>query len=571
MSRKSSKSIAIALQIVLGIVLAAILGMLSGLLTLYQPLADWVNKSHHSLPVLLLSLTAVLAAMIAVAIWQSSSSKDEKEPLTREDLNAEMRKAIEAGYDLARREGRIPAQSEIDKDAEINRLAQELQKLQREVAARSSEPSEAELEKLLKVGDLDGALRLKSQQVEARRKRLSRDLYELGTIHELRFEWPQSLAAFREAWEIGHELEQGFKYADFAAKLNHFPEAIATYEELLRIYTDTFGRAKTLNNLGELYRATHRTKEAEQVYTEALAIFRALDEVDPGAYLSYVAGTLDNLAIIYHITQRVPEAAQAFKEALAIYRKLAATNPEEYLADVSMALGNVANFFSRTHRPEEAEKAYTESLGIRRKLAGTDPKAYLRDVGTTLNNMASFYTETERFGEAERACTEALDIRRGLAKANPDAHSHEVAMTLNNLGQICLVTGRAGEAEKAYSEAIAICQKLAQANADAWLPYVAMTVSNLALVFLIAGRLEEAEVQAREAEEILEPFWRAGPELHGNLMASILGARARIAEARQHVLEPCVLARRALAAAYDPVLKKQIQSDIERLCRGPAG
>ena len=79
------------------------------------------------------------------------------------------------------------------------------------------------------------SLRLKSQQVQARREESARDLYELGTIHELRFEWPQALTAYREAWESGKDPDHGFKYAHLSQKLNRFNEAISTYEALLNI------------------------------------------------------------------------------------------------------------------------------------------------------------------------------------------------------------------------------------------------------------------------------------------------------------------------------------------------
>jgi tetratricopeptide (TPR) repeat protein len=248
MPGKSSKSIAVVLLIVLGIIFAAVAGLLSNLLAGHPYLSSWVNNNPwYSFRVLLAALTVVTTALIAVAVWQfrvSNNSKDQQ--VTLQHLDAATRTMLEGFREVARQQGLIPAQSDQNKDAEITRLTQELKKLQQQVAARSSEPSEAELEKLLSARDLDGALRLKTQQVQARRaesERLPRDLYELGTIHELRFEWPQALAAFREAWQLGRDPEHGFKYAHFAAKLNHFPEAIAAYEALLQVYADPADRA----------------------------------------------------------------------------------------------------------------------------------------------------------------------------------------------------------------------------------------------------------------------------------------------------------------------------------------
>ena len=170
--------------------------------------------------------------------------------------------------------------------------------------------------------------------------------------------------------------------------------------------------------------------------------------------------------------------------------------------------------------------------------------------------------------EAVNIYDEALDLYHKLARANPDAYLPDVAMTLNNLAILYSANNRMDDAEKAYDEALDLYRKLARANPDAYLPDVAMTLNNLANFYLSADRIQEAEKHATEAERILDPLWQANPELHGNLMARILWNRALIAEASRQPSEACALARRALAAAYDPVLKQSIQKLIDRLSPG---
>ena len=204
MARKSARSIAVVVQIVLVIVLAGLLGLLQDLLSNHPWFAIWVKTNERFwFWILGASLVVVIAAMIAVALWQQFASRG-PEPATREDLDAQARKILEGFYDAARKAGGVPEQDLKAKEAEITRLTQELAKLQEELAARASEPAEAELSKLLAAGDLDGAFRVKSRQVERRQaesEKLPRDLYELGVICELRFDWPAALANFRKAWE----------------------------------------------------------------------------------------------------------------------------------------------------------------------------------------------------------------------------------------------------------------------------------------------------------------------------------------------------------------------------------
>jgi tetratricopeptide (TPR) repeat protein len=619
MPRSSTKSIAIILQTGLASILAALLGLLVNLVAGHQaPLNLLVAQRWYNPTNLVIIATACTIATLGIAFWQHSfSNKSKDQPATLEDLEDETRRVLEGYYDAAIKEGRIPEMELKAKDEEIGRLIIELQKLQNELTIRSSLAREDELSKLLDARDFDGALQLKCQQIEARRKNakeLPRELFELGTIHELRQEFPEALAAYRESWEQSSDTEYGIKYAHFAAKLNHHAEAIRAYEALLLTYKDPSDRAYTLNNLGILYLGTQRMKEAEQAYDEALAIYRKLAETNsdafmpdvaitlnnianlysdtqrmkeaeqvyaevltirrklaeanPDKYLPYVANALNNLANLYRDTQRMKEAVNIYDEALDLYHKLARANPDAYLPDVAMTLNNLAILTAPTTGMDDAEKAYDEALDLRRKLARANPDAYLPNVATTLNNLGVLYRANNRMDDAEKAYDEALDLYRKLANANPDAYLPDVATTLNNLAILYSVNNRMDDAEKAYDEALDLYRKLARANPDAYLPDVAMTLNNLANFYLSADRIQEAEKHATEAERILDPLWQANPELHGNLMARILWNRALIAEASRQPSEACALARRALAAAYDPVLKQSIQKLIDRLSPG---
>jgi tetratricopeptide (TPR) repeat protein len=461
------------------------------------------------------------------AIREEQAEQGKRQVADSEKLDAIL-KMLAGRFDAGIEAGNVPESALSEKDALIARQAEELEALRTQLSARAAEPAkaepkDAELSAALANGDLDAALRLQHQQTESAGVDYARELYTLGKIHELRFEWPQALEAYRQSWERGGDPEYGFYYAWFAQKLNHFGEAGAVYEGLLRVHKEPTDRAMTLNNL----------------------------------------------AILYSDTQRMQEAERAYGEALAIRRKLAEANPDAYLPDVATTLNNFANLYRDTQRMQEAERAYGEALAIRRKLAEANPDAYLPYVAMTLNNLAVLYRATQRMQEAERAYGEALDLRRKLAEANPDAYLPDVAMTLNNLAILYRDTQRMQEAERAYGEALDLRRKLAEANPDAYLPNVATTLNNLAYLLLSDGRREEAGAHASEAMGILDPLWRANPALHGNLLARVLWTRALVAEARSEP-EACGFARRGLEAAYDSELKQSIQEVIDRMCSGPA-
>src|SRR5262249_37083157 len=143
-------------------------------------------------------------------------------PQVAEDTAA-IRQIVES-LNRALQEGRISKEQLQNKDAEIARLTIELHKFREDLAARASEPNEAILSELLAEGDLDGALQLKKQRVTVESQSLSRDLFELGAIHELRSDWSEALAAYRKAWQLERNFEFGFKYAFFTQRQKHFSE-----------------------------------------------------------------------------------------------------------------------------------------------------------------------------------------------------------------------------------------------------------------------------------------------------------------------------------------------------------
>jgi tetratricopeptide (TPR) repeat protein len=223
--------------------------------------------------------------------------------------------------------------------------------------------------------------------------KFAQDLFELGTIQQLRFNWPNALKAYREAWHLKRNPEYGFQYGHLAQQQNQFQEAVGVYETVLTLY-------------------------------------RELAKANPEAYLPYVATTLNNLALLYSATQRMKAAEEAYREALSTYRELAKANPEAYLPYVATTLNNLAVLYSDTQRMKAAEGAYREALSIRRELAKANPETYLPDVAMTLNNLANLYRATQRLKAAEECCREAERLLDPLWHANPQVHGDLMAKIL---------------------------------------------------------------------------------------------------------------------------------------------
>ena len=441
-------------------------------------------------------------------------------------------KMVEFLYNKALAEGKTQPQSDQAKDAVINRLTEELEKYKAALTARpESKDSSAEQDEAYKkaigANDFDAALRIKSEMTKQSSSNAARDLFDLGRVHEFRFEWPQALDCYRQAWRLSHNREHGFQLARLEQFLNHHTEAIAAYEAVVPLYSEPGSRAQVLNNLGNVYTDTHRIKDGNRALNEAVATFRGCAQENPDVYLPLVATGLINLAGNYFSENRLDDAEGAWKEALSVYQTLARSNQE----------------------------------------------ANLPRIAAILINLGALYFRRGRLNEAEAACDEAVVILRNLAKDGSETHLSDLAMALDNRTGLYAGRGQMKEARSALGEAISILRELAKANPDSRLPELANALNNLVLLDFLGGRLEDAINHAVEARRILTPIWEINPSAHGDLMARIHRNRAEIAEAvakatNQPTTEACALARRALAAALDPALKQQIHQLIDRLCPG---
>ncbi|MFN5856099.1 MAG: tetratricopeptide repeat protein [Pseudanabaenaceae cyanobacterium] len=132
----------------------------------------------------------------------------------------------------------------------------------------------------------------------------------------------------------------------------------------------------------------YKLKQAEQLYQEALEIYRKLAAQNPDTFLPYVAATLNNLAVLHWNTNEMAIALSEYTEALGIYRELAEQNPTTFLPDVADTLNNLGLFHQNTNESDLAMSAYQEALQIYQEFALKNPAAFQPKVDSVLRNIA---------------------------------------------------------------------------------------------------------------------------------------------------------------------------------------
>ena len=347
----------------------------------------------------------------------------------------------------------------------------------------------------------------KKYQEQAQQNEI-RVLQELIEAAQIRFSFGEARTFYEQLIKLAPTIEHHFNYAYLLQSLNDFYRARSQYDKTLqelRVLSKQNpeaykpGLAGTLNNLGNLHRATNELKQAQSFYEEALLIHRELAELNPEAYKPDLARTLNNLGNLLRATNELEQAQSCYEEALQIRRELAELNPEAYKANLAGSLNNLGNLLCATNELEQAQSFYEEALQIRRELTELNPEAYKANLASTLNNLGTLLAHTNELEQAQSFYEEALLIHRELAKLNPEAYKPALAGSLNNLGNLLAHTNELKQARAYFEEARLIYKELAEKNPEAYKPDLAMTLNNITILYLQLGKKEEAEWAYQEA------------------------------------------------------------------------
>lgn len=292
--------------------------------------------------------------------------------------------------------------------------------------------------------------------------------------------------------------------------------AIPLAERVVVLSKETFGEesapyATGLNRLANIYRAVGRWNDAESTYVRARALREKHDR-------QKLTDTLNDLGLLYLASGRYKEAEPLLQQALADYTA-------RYGADdlfVATAAANLGLLYRAEGRHQEAEELMQRALDTRRRKLGADHV----DVANSLSNLAGVYRDQKRYPEAEAAASQALEIRRKRLPAdNP-----QTASSLNILGEIYRAQGRYALAIDTVTQALEMRQRVYPAEH----PSIATAYNSLGNIYEDQGRLAEAERAYKAALATQEHASRPdNPELATNRanLGALYKAQKRYAEA----------------------------------------
>ena len=333
----------------------------------------------------------------------------------------------------------------------------------------------------------------------------------------------------------GGTPESFSRHASDLQQLGHSEEAEAEFRRALNACRETkcTFRGMILNNLGCLYHAMARYREAESLLQQAIDA-SGEDGQNPGS----LPIAVENLAKVYRAEARYAEAGQLYERALKLRRDDPATAAKE-IPRLLIHMAALAQDRGDLPRAEEL---------IREAVAGfrADGSSESPDGLVALVNLGAILASEGKFAEAEAAERSALGVYR-TQPPGPD-----YATALNTLGNVMAISGRPKEAEPLLREAVSVWENLLGSDH----PSVASGLMNLGTVLQARHRYDEAEALMNRASRIdARSFPANHPRIAMDLnkQAGLLMARKRYREAEEFLLRAAAILDQRLTNA-DPEL-----------------
>ena len=245
--------------------------------------------------------------------------------------------------------------------------------------------------------------------------------------------------------EEGNCQEAETAYTESLANAEQVPVTDAEYESVRLL------SAAALERLGDVLGEQERYKEAEDAYTQALAI-------DPNN-----TDVLLDLGDVLQEQERYPEAETAYTQALQHAQQALAINPDSEFAHL-VATRVLLKFGAALEALERYQEATQQMLAV-----NLDSElAHLLASTSALEGLGAAIKAQERYQESETTYTQALQHTQQVLDINPDSEFAHLltASALRELSDVLQAQERHQEAETTYTQALQHTQQVLAINPD---------------------------------------------------------------------------------------------------------
>jgi CHAT domain-containing protein/Tfp pilus assembly protein PilF len=242
-------------------------------------------------------------------------------------------------------------------------------------------------------------------------------------------------------------------------------EAIAKYEEFVRVSHEAGDRAReanTLNSLGVAYDSLGDKQKATEYFILALPIRREVgDRIGE-------ADTLMNIGGVYELMGNKQKALEYFELSVPILKEVGDRKKE------ATTLTNIGAIYNSMSDKQKALQAFEQALQIMREMKDPGGEA------SALNSLAAVYSSLGNKQKALEYYDQALQIRRNIMDRRGEAR------TLRNLGIVCNSLGNKQKALEYFNLALPILQEVGDRREEA------ATLLSISVVYESLGNKQKA-------------------------------------------------------------------------------
>lgn len=311
-------------------------------------------------------------------------------------------------------------------------------------------------------------------------------------------------------------FEEAYSLAD-KNTTESFRAALVKYQQALTLYQTARNvrrQARTLANLGYVYRGLNDLDQALTLYRKAISLYRAVPDREQEADL------LNTTGVIHESVGQFQRSLDAYLQALTLARELgeksriaavqlnlgalyyrlgsyrqAISYLQESIANAHVssdtgaeanALMNLGNVYDKIDDAENALASYEGALVIVRKVKSR------RSEAKVLTNIADVYQNMGQPNKALEIYRQALELKRALGARPSEAY------TLQSMGTNFLLLGDTTQALAHFQQALVIYREFHNQEG------VAGATFGLAQVERKTGQLTEALAHIKESIKITE-------------------------------------------------------------------
>lgn len=213
--------------------------------------------------------------------------------------------------------------------------------------------------------------------------------------------------------------------------------------------------SRTLNAIGNAYRALNRPDDAYDLYDKALALRQRLAEASPNSpeRASELANCVMNIGVLYADNQMLNEALEHMRHAQSI-RIAHVDDQGQAILPLCRDLGkggfNLAYVYLLLEQPDQAASELRQAIEQFQTLDKAEPGdvSTLSQLASCHRALAEVYSKQNKLDASVAEYEQAAELMTRLVMRNPEvpAYAVDLAGVRMNLGDLLVVSGEPEEA-----------------------------------------------------------------------------------------------------------------------------